>query len=323
LLTRRGDYTELQATSQQLYNWLIEPLEEALQANDIEHLIFVHDRVTRYIPMAALFDGEQFLMERYTLSTVIAPEITDTSDRLTNIDESQVLAMGLSQSVAGFSSLPAVESELDSIVLSGDGDAIGIYPGEVYLNEAFTREQLQASVLNHRVLHIASHAKFEPVRKDESFILLANGDELRVTDIDDMSSWLGNLHLVVLSACQTALGGTNDGDGTEIAGISSYFLKEGRAEAVIASLWAVNDTSTSILMQRFYELLATGELTKAEALRQAQLSLLYDEDTETRLAASRTGARPTPRNGFDVAVAEPGYRHPYYWAPFILIGNGL
>jgi len=132
------------------------------------------------------------------------------------------------------------------------------------------------------------------------------------------------LHLVILSACETALGGAT-GDGTEITGISSYFLgaNDSRAETVIASLWALNHNNTSVLMQRFYELLATGELTKAEALRQAQLSLLYDEDTETRLAASRTGARPTPRNGFDVAVSEPGYRHPYYWAPFILIGNGL
>lgn len=324
LLTRRGDYTELQTTSQQLYNWLVEPLEEALQANDIEHLIFVHDRVTRYIPMAALFDGERFLMERYTLSTVIAPEITDTRDRLTSVDESQVLGLGLSQPIRSFNALPAVEPELNNIILSGADDDTGIYPGEVHLNEAFTLEQLQASVLNHRVLHIASHAKFEPVRKEESFIVLGNGDELRVTDIDNLHSWLGNLHLVVLSACQTALGGTDDGDGTEIAGIASYFLKEGRAEAVLASLWAVNDRSTSILMQRFYELLASGELTKAEALRQAQLSLFYDEDTETRLAASRSpGARPTPREGVEVAVAEPGYRHPYYWAPFILIGNGL
>ncbi|MEM9220247.1 MAG: CHAT domain-containing protein [Cyanobacteria bacterium P01_F01_bin.150] len=93
--------------------------------------------------------------------------------------------------------------------------------------------------------------------------------------------------MVVLSACQTALGGAA-GDGTEISGISAYFLKEGRAETVLASLWSANDTSTSLLMQRFYELLATGELTKAEALQQAQLSFLYGEDIDTRLAAHRS-----------------------------------
>jgi CHAT domain-containing protein/Tfp pilus assembly protein PilF len=320
LLTSGGNLPELQATSQQLYGWLIEPLEAELQANGIEQLIFVNDRVTRYIPMAALWDGEQFLIERYTLSTVISPELTDTEDRLTGIDESQVLGLGLSQPVSGFNPLPAVEPELDNIILSGATDATGIYPGQLHLNEAFTLEQLKDNVLNHRVLHIASHAAFVPGRKEDSFILLGDGQKLRVTDIDDMSGRLGNLHMVVLSACQTALGG-EAGDGTEIAGISSYFLKTGRAETVIASLWAVNDTSTSLLMQRFYELLASGELTKAEALRQAQLSLLYDEDTETRLAASRATIDVESRDGQNSAMT--GFQHPYHWAPFILIGNGL
>jgi len=86
----------------------------------------------------------------------------------------------------------------------------------------------------------------------------------------------------------------------------------------MVSLWAVNDASTSILMQRFYEILATGEFTKAEALRQAQLSLLYGEDVETRLDAVRAGAPPQYQEGFEPV----GDRHPYHWAPFVLMGNG-
>jgi CHAT domain-containing protein len=320
LLTTGSDLPELQATSQQLYGWLVQPLEAELQANDIHKLIFVNDRVTRYIPMAALFDGERFLIERYTLSTVISPELTDTEDRLRGIDDSQVLGLGLSQSVSGFSPLPAVETELDTIVLHDATDPTGIYPGQIHLNEAFTLEQLKDNVFNHRVLHIASHAAFVPGRQEESFIVLGNGEKLRVTDIDDMHSRLGNLHMVVLSACQTALGG-GAGDGTEIAGISSYFLKAGRAETVIASLWAVNDSSTSLLMQRFYELMASGELTKAEALRQAQLSLLYDEDTEARLAAVRASITVELRDRLPLSTVE--FQHPYHWAPFILIGNSL
>ncbi|NEQ34051.1 MAG: CHAT domain-containing protein, partial [Leptolyngbya sp. SIO4C5] len=129
-------------------------------------------------------------------------------------------------------------------------------------------------------------------------------------------------HLVILSACETGLGGKN-ADGIEISGVSYYFLNNG-VKAVIASLWRVNDNSTSMLMQRFYELLASGELTKAEALQQAQLSLLHNKDRETQPAAERSaGARPASREGFDIAAAEPGYSHPYYWAPFILIGNGM
>ncbi|MBE9107900.1 tetratricopeptide repeat protein [Nodosilinea sp. LEGE 07298] len=320
LLTSGGNLAELQAASQQLYGWIVEPLEAELQRNNIQKLIFVNDRITRYIPMAALFDGEQFLIERYTLSTVISPALTDTEDRLTGLDESHVLGLGLSQPISGFTPLPAVEPELDNIILSDATDTIGIYPGQIYLNEAFTLDQLKDNVLNHRVLHIASHAAFVPGRKEDSFILLGDGQKLRVTDIDDMSGRLSNLHMVVLSACQTALG-AEAGDGTEIAGISSYFLKTGRAKTVIASLWAVNDSSTSLLMQRFYELLASGELTKAEALRQAQLSLLYDEDSETRLAASRATIELESRPS--QPISDTGFQHPYHWAPFILIGNGL
>ncbi|MEO0538903.1 MAG: tetratricopeptide repeat protein [Cyanobacteria bacterium P01_A01_bin.123] len=326
LLTAPTRLDELQAQGQQLYNWIIQPLEAELAANNIDHLIFVNDRVTRYIPMAALYDGEQFLAERYQISTVLTPGTTDTRSRLADVESSQVLGLGLTQAVANFNPLPAVATELDRIVQSGDDDAIGIYPGQVLLNEAFTLEALKANLRpDYQVLHLATHAAFVPGRADESFIVMGNGDRLTTADIEDMNARLDNLHLVILSACQTAVGGPA-GDGAEITGISSYFLgtDDSRAETVIASLWAVNDNSTSVLMQRFYTLLATGELTKAEALRQAQLSLLYEEDAETRLAAARRGAPiPTAREGFDVAVVEPGYRHPYYWAPFILIGNGL
>jgi CHAT domain-containing protein len=151
--------------------------------------------------------------------------------------------------------------------------------------------------------------------------VLGNGEQLKVSDIEAMERRLGNLHLVVLSACQTALGGAA-GDGTEIAGISSYFLEKGRAEAVMASLWRVDDVGTSLLMQRFYEILATGQVTKAEALRQAQLSLLHNEemlnDRFTALGIERGGLIPSNSTS-DVS----GFEHPYHWAPFILIGNGL
>ncbi|NEZ58050.1 CHAT domain-containing protein [Adonisia turfae] len=311
---------EVQASSQQLYRWLIEPLETELQANNIRQLIFVNDRVTRYIPMAALYDGEQYLLEHYTISTVIAPAITDTEATLVGIDESVALGLGLTQAVSGFNPLPAVAQELDAIIRSDDADPRGIYPGQVFLDDDFTLKALQANVEFRQILHIATHAEFAPSRPEDSFIVLGNGDRMKIQDIEVMQESLRDLHLVVLSACKTALGGTA-GDGTEIAGISSYFLAANRAETVIASLWAVNDTSTSLLMQRFYEFLASGELTKAEALRQAQLSLLYDEDTETRLAATRATISVESRDGNPLATN--GFQHPYHWAPFILIGNGL
>ncbi|PZV17611.1 MAG: hypothetical protein DCF21_09135 [Leptolyngbya sp.] len=318
LLTTGGSVDDLQAASQQLYDWLVKPLEASLQANGIETLIFVNDRVTRYIPMAALFDGDRYLLERYTISTVISPAITDTTSRLGTVDESPVLGLGLTQAVEGFNPLPAVREELTQIVRSPD--SAGIYPGSIFLDNAFTLQNLERNLLDHRVLHIATHAEFVPGQPRDSYIVLGDGNRLDVNAIDAREHLFQNLHLVVLSACQTALGG-QAGDGSEIAGISSYFLAPGRAQTVVASLWKVNDGSTSLLMQRFYELLATGELTKAEALRQAQLSLLYNEDTATRLAATRAELGYVISG--DRATSTVSSQHPYHWAPFILIGNGL
>jgi CHAT domain-containing protein len=269
-----------------------------------------------------LHDGEQYLLERYTLSTVLAPGATEMGDRLGPVPETPVLGLGVTRPIRDFNALPAVGPELAAIVQGPEGD--GVYPGQVFLDEAFTLDALERNVAAHRVLHIATHAEFVPGRKEESYILLGDGSPLRIPDIERIERRLNNLHLVVLSACQTALGGP-DQDGAEIAGLSSYFLEARRAEAVIASLWSVNDTSTSVLMQRFYALLATGDFTKSEALRQAQLSLLNGEDLAalaTRLANTRAGARPVLEAGTELPP-DLGHRHPYHWAPFILIGNGL
>ncbi|HEY9794320.1 MAG TPA: CHAT domain-containing protein, partial [Leptolyngbyaceae cyanobacterium] len=152
-------------------------------------------------------------------------------------------------------------------------DAQGIYQGSEYLNSAFTWRTLRDNLSQYQILHIATHGKFEPGSADASFLVMGDGEKLPIPKIETLKN-LGNLQLVALSACETALGGTGQ-DGTEIAGISFYFLNKG-AKAVMASLWAVNDGSTSLLMQQFYKNLATSQqpITKAEALRQAQLSLL-------------------------------------------------
>jgi CHAT domain-containing protein len=135
---------------------------------------------------------------------------------------------------------------------------------------------------------------------------------------------LSNVHLVVLSACETALGGP-DQDGVEISGISSYFLNAGAA-AVMASLWSVDDASTSQLMQQFYTQLAKGTtqspITKAEALRRAQLSLLYGKEVSVGADGRGIGVVSTPGKPGDTR-SQTTFAHPFYWAPFVLIGNGL
>ena len=134
---------------------------------------------------------------------------------------------------------------------------------------------------------------------------------------------LRNLHLVVLSACQTALGGPRQ-DGVEIASLAYSFLNRG-AKSVIASLWQVADKSTSELMQNFYQNLANSKqpITKAEAMRLAQLKLLHGKEFTIDDIRRGMKVEGIPGNKPTSIKENSGYSHPYYWSPFVLIGNGL
>jgi CHAT domain-containing protein len=163
---------------------------------------------------------------------------------------------------------------------------------------------------DYTVVHFATHAAFVTGRPENSFILFGNGDRINLRDIATWS--LPRVELVVLSACETGLGGKL-GNGEEILGFGYQMQKTG-ARAAIASLWVVDDGGTESLMTAFYTFLASSKLTKSEALRQAQIALI-------------TGKSPSNKqqNGSNNVPAGVGgsFNHPYYWAPFILIGNGL
>lgn len=306
--------SEIQATGKKLYDWLIKPLETELKTSNVQNLIFSLDRVTRYIPMSALFDGQKYLIENYNVSTVLSADLTDMRDRLPpGTEKSSILALGLSNAVAEFNPLPYVPTELDTIVRQKPEDPKGIYPGLEFLNQTFDFKALRDNLTGRNILHIATHGKFVPGSPDASYLLLGNGTKLTIPDIQKLQG-LSNIHLVVLSACETALGGPN-AEGIEISGLSYYFLNGG-AKSVMASLWQVNDGSTSQLMQNFYSNLANNtndtSITKAAALRQAQLKFLYSNESADNIAQRGiTTAQPVKSN----------LSHPYYWAPFVLIGN--
>ncbi len=322
LLQSPENLEELQKTSQQLREWLIPPqLQAELTANDIKHLVFAPDSVTRYIPMGVLYDGKKYLVENYTIATIISAGLTDTTSRLPNpAKNTSVLAAGLSQPVSGYSPLPNVLTEINAIVRTADNPAKGIYDGIKLLDSTFTKDSLLDNLGSHAIAHIATHGKFVSGDPDKSFLVLGNGKTLPIPEIKKLRG-LSKLHLVVLSACQTALGGTN-GDGTEISGISYFFLGIG-AKSVIASLWEVSDDSTSLLMQQFYNNLSkssdSAPVTKSEAMQQAQLSLLQKKIT-AKDNIQRGNIAVVYRGG---AKPSDNYSHPYYWSPFILIGNGL
>jgi CHAT domain-containing protein len=240
------------------------------------------------------------------------------SDRLAlNGRSPTILALGTSKAFPGFNPLPNVAAELTAIVR--DGNAQGIYPGKIKLNEAFTANTLRDNLGQFRVLHIATHGSFNPKSITASFLLLGNGNRLPITEIAALTN-LNTTHLVVLSACETGLSGSAQ-DGTEISGISGYFLYRG-AKSVLASLWSVNDASTALMMQQFYKHLAAG-MTKAAALQQVQQDLINSKLT-ARNAPVRSDIIPESTSGHSATRSTTSdFSHPYYWAPFILIGNSL
>ena len=317
LISKQGDETQIKTLGKELYDCLIKPIESELTQNQIKHLIFVPDRATNYIPMAALYDGKQYLIERFAVSNILSAGLTDTDDRLQLPSSSPVIAFGLTQAKANFHALPNVKSELNAIVKSSIGT--GMYPGETYLDQTFTKAALEDNLRGHRILHIATHGEFKPSNPRDSYFLLGTGEHYPIPDIRSLRQ-LNNIHLVVLSACETALGG-EDGLGLEVTGMSSYFMGDrDRAKAVLASLWQVNDASTSQLMQKFYANLATGNLSKAEALRRSQLSLM---GKNTTISGDLRGSIKFPNSDGSKTAIDRNLSHPYYWAPFILIGNGL
>ncbi len=322
------DIAKIKPVSQKLYNWLIKPLEGELKENKVKNLVFALDRFTRYVPMSALYDGKQYLIEKYTIYNALSADLTNTTAKLPeNLQDTKVLAMGVSDKSLKFpyfSALPSVPTEVDEIVKSSSKDKKGIYPGQQYLNKSFDYKTLRDNLTGNKILHLATHGKFIPGIKDQSYLLLGNDTKLEIPQIKTLAD-LSNIHLVVLSACQTALGGP-DLDGVEIASIAYSFINEG-AKSVIASLWQVGDKSTSELMQNFYQNLASNKksITKAEAMRLAQLKLLHGEEFKLDDIKRAGGIVPegTSTDSNQNTKTKTNFAHPYYWAPFVLIGNGL
>jgi CHAT domain-containing protein len=164
---------------------------------------------------------------------------------------------------------------------------------------------------DYQIVHFATHGLLVSGNPEDSFIIFGNGESVNLRDIENWS--LPNVDLVVLSACQTGLGGKL-GNGQEILGLGYQFQLTG-AKASIASLWSVSDGGTKALMSHFYTALKSGNVTKLEALRRAQVALITGNDAAISSVNSSGNASSKENKG--------SFRHPYYWAPFILIGNGF
>ncbi len=305
-------YSDATTPAKALYTRLVAPIAEAIDAAGLQSLLVHLDGKLRYIPFAALHDGEQWLAERwslvyYTAASERQPEAAGGGDW-------RVAGLGVSEQRQGFSQLKAVKDEIDGIVREDAADPNGVLPGRALLNAAFSETALrtEAAAPANRILHLASHFDLHPGSDADSSLLLgtvADDGQPHTLSLKALRESkppldLRHIDLVTLSACNTFMGGADD-TGVEIEGMGTIIQRQG-ARGVLASLWPVADASTGELMQTFYRLRAEQPaLSKAQALQQAQLALLQGADPDTDCAAARmpvylgtgetAGARPRAR----------------------------
>ncbi len=269
--------------AQKVYTWLVQPLEKDLEALKIDTLVFIPDGALRTIPLAALYDGKEFIVNRYAVATT--PGLTLTDPQPLPRENVQLLMAGLTESVQGFPPLPDVSSEMTSLD--------ELYEGAVLQNSSFTISNVeqQLSDTPYSIVHVASHGKFQSDVRD-TFLLTFDGR----LSMDRLEGYMASttyrdqpVELLTLSACQTAVG-----DDKAALGLGGVAVKAG-ARSAVATLWYINDQASSLLVSEFYRNLKEPSVSKAQALQQAQLTLLDD----------------------------PRFHHPSYWGPFLLIGNWL
>ena len=288
----KDSYLEL---AQQVYNWLVQPFEEDLKASGVETLVFVLDAPLLNLPLSVLYDGEKFLVEKYAIAQTVGLQLLDPKPlargELTaltaGLSEERELTIGNPPQTFKFGALVNVEQELQGIQSE--------VSGELILNKEFTSATIQRAIASapFPIVHLATHGLFSS-NTEETFILTSDGS----LNIDQLKQLLQGreegdtkaIELLVLSACETAVG-----DERAALGLAGVAVKSG-ARSTLATLWQVDDESTAKLMIQLYQELKDTTISKAEALRRAQLWLMQQDSK---------------------------YESPYYWAPFILVGNWL
>ncbi|MDZ8110347.1 MAG: CHAT domain-containing protein [Nostoc sp. DedQUE12a] len=288
-LTEADRIGEVKNFSRQVYNWLIQPIESELQNTKVNTLVFVLDGALRNVPMAALYDGKQYLVEKYAIALNLGLQLQRPKPLAQ--DNLQVLAGGLIQPPSQFRQfpvLPEIKSEFNLITKAGVATT-------KLLDRDFTSKALEEKMTSiaFNIVHLATHGQFSS-RSEDTFILATDGP-INVNDFDLLlrrrdETYSQPLELLVLSACQTA-----EGDNRATLGLAGVAVRAG-ARSTMASLWNVGDRSTAILVGEFYRELVSAKVTKAEALRRAQVTLLQKY---------------------------PNYSRPGYWAAYVLVGNWL
>lgn len=277
-----SDSKDREKFTQQIYNWLIRPAEQEQAFKNTKTLVFVLDGKLRNIPMAALHDGKQYLIEKYAVA--LSPGLQLMAAHPFQQNKINAVIGGISESRSGFAALPAVESEVKQISQTISSNLL--------LNQQFTSKALGDRVKsgNADVVHLATHGQFSS-RLEDTFLLTWDG-QVNVKELSELLKNRGDnsskaIELLVLSACDTATG-----DDRAVLGLAGLAVKSG-ARSTVATLWPVKDKAAQMLMTQFYQQLRQPKTTKAEALRQAQINLIRQTD----------------------------FKDPFFWSAFVLVGN--
>jgi CHAT domain-containing protein len=274
-----------QQRSQRIYDLLIAPLVADLQRSQTKTLVFVLDGILRGLPMSILYDGKNYLVEKYNLALTPGLQLVPPGNATSN-QPYQAFLGGISEARPGYAALPNVQTELEGISK--------LMPSQQLLNAQFTQSRAATDLVtdSSSIVHLATHGEFS-ANPEDTFILTWDGR----LDLHQLNNLLQNrniqsgktIDLLVLSACKTATG-----DNRDLLGLAGVAVRAG-TKSTIASLWRIDDESTQLLMTNLYQNLVTQKLGKAESLRIAQQTLLRHPNSK--------------------------YHSPYYWAPFVLVGN--
>ena len=275
-------FSDILPSAQKLYDWLILPAEPILQEQEITTLVFILDRFLCSLPMAVLHDGNQYLIEKYNI--VLTPGLNLLPPQNLTKSKLSFLIGGLTQARQGFPAIPEVRHEIAQISQ--------LIPAKILLDEEFTNQSLTEQFNNSSfsIFHLVSYVQCG-YRAEDTFVLTWC-DRLKINDcskLREKNDIQSGIKLLVLTACNPVAE-----DPRTILGLTGMAICSG-AESILGTCWLRRESSTINLLQEFYRLLTQQNMTQAEALRKAQISLLQDSQ----------------------------YQHPYYWSSFILVGNWL
>ena len=316
----------------ELYDIIVKPIEKQIEGADAKTLLWSLDGALRYLPIAALWDGKQYFGQKYQNVLITLASRSRLSDEPTT--DWRMLALGVTAAkqltepngtrLVNFSALPSVRNELGSIVREEQSpDDTGVISGKQLIDEEFNERSLKDRLANRfKVVHIASHFSFRPGDMTRSFLLLGDGSALTLDKFKTSPQLkFSGVELLTLSACDTAVG-EPDANGKEVESFAVIAQQNG-AKAVMATLWPVADESTAEFMTNFYKI-KTGQATsKAEAVRQVQKAMIEGRIKSNGAAG---GCRADDFGGggkTSVFKCDPNapFSHPYFWSPFVLIGN--